>query len=254
MLIQGELVGYPNQLRKLGVERHTRIRYDWYVKTRCMEPPDYSKQRFRDPIAETQHKALAFSRAELVDRLVEAVEIESETVITVKGNRVYCDRGTLLFDYCCSTIPLWDAQRVFRDLNLPDSIVVPQTIYRVETERNNFARFDHVYTPYTPGDAVNSVAWRDGSYIAEVSGKHAEQAIIEDLNFLFEGHYYVSEVHTGLSGPLVGLSNMPRWPLDTIAPLGRLAEWDQRSNLARTIDRALILARKWNVISKEMNW
>ena len=46
MLIRGELVPYPNQLRKLGKARYTRIRYDWYAKTRCMQPDSYDKQQW----------------------------------------------------------------------------------------------------------------------------------------------------------------------------------------------------------------
>lgn len=133
-------------------------------------------------------------------------------------------------DLVLETRPLWESTIA---KGASDAMAVALTLVTVHAQRERYLRWDVVYTPHTPGDAIFRLYHGDDGYVCEFSGERDEDALISDLNFLFPEGWKIEAVSHG-SGKLVALHDRPVWP-HKAWPLGRLAQWDELSSFTRVI-------------------
>lgn len=142
-------------------------------------------------------------------------------------------------DLVLETRALWESTLA---TGVSDAMAVALTLVTVQAQRERYLRWDIVYTPHTPGDAIFRLYHGDSGYVCEFSGERNEDALISDLNFLFPEGWKIEAVTHG-NGKLVSLQERPVWP-HKAWPLGRLAQWDELASLTRVIrDTQALLER-----------
>jgi len=114
----------------------------------------------------------------------------------------------------------------------------------VEAQRDEYSKWDYVYMPYTPADAIHRISPMDGGFTCEANGELDPSSVESDLNFIFKSGYYIKSVKEGLKGHLLPLPARPEWP-DNVVPLGRFAKWDPRSTLDVVLEDANAIAEHW---------
>jgi hypothetical protein len=166
--------------------------------------------------------------------------------IDSKNNVITLSDGTQCpYDKLVTTLPLW-ITRHQADFYVPEGVAIRLNLVQVSPKRQTFARWDYVYTPYTPANAIHRLSPSDGGYTVEANGDwdKIQHAILDDLGFLFPDGFAVERSIPNLKGHLLPLGEKPAWP-DNIAPLGRFAKWDPRATTDITLRDASALAQRW---------
>lgn len=244
ILLHGNVEAYPRILTEMPKERADRIRLDHYRKTRRQEPGEFGSRAMNDPEDVGVRKALSCDIQELIRRLSGEVtfikarldRINDKFVTTTGG-------GSHWFDFLVLTIPLWVIKQS-ANFNVPEGHAMRLNVATVEVVKDRYAKWDYVYTPYTPSDAIHRVSSVGGGYQCEINGEFEQLKLVSDLNFIFKDGWVLSSVKEGLKGHLLPLSERPIWP-EHVAPIGRFAKWDPRSTADVVADDARELAESW---------
>jgi hypothetical protein len=247
ILLRGAVLPFPDCLDGMAPDESARIQADHFRKTRRMDIGSFGSRSMNDPgSGKSDRRALRCDPQALVNALVAETEVVKTGVQRIERNRVQLTDGSWMpFDKLVVTIPLWVAHQIC-DWYLPEGMAMLLNIVRVAPWKDPFAKWDYVYTPYTPGDAIHRLSAVEGGWDAEVNGEwdSMENKTMDDLASLFPAGFRVVNTVKGIKGHLLELPEAPKWP-DHIAPLGRFAKWDPRATTDVTLDDAVKLATRW---------
>jgi hypothetical protein len=250
IMLRGGVRPYPKCLVEMTPEESQRIQADHFRKTRRTEPTKFGSKSMNDPgSAKTSRRAIRCDFEDMVKALAGFSEIIGHGLkqIVSKQNQILLDDGTWIeYKYLILTIPLW-VIRQMSDFYVPQGMAMSLNLLHIIPNHDRYARWDYVYTPYTPGDAVHrfSPSGLDG-YSVEVNGEWERQqpGTYDDLAFLFSDGFQIRSLKTGIKGHLLDLQEKPQWP-ENVAPLGRFAQWDPRATTDVTLVAAQRLADRW---------
>lgn len=244
ILLRGEVRQYPKFLRSLDKADSIRIQNDHYRKTRKMEPGDFGSHAMNDPSNGKSRDALRCDLHHLIEILKNKCNIVKCKLIKVISDKAYFENGMVRrFDYMILTIPLWVIKRIV-DFELPFSTAMNLSVAHVDAIRDIYAKWDYVYTPYTPSDCVHRISSEGDGYAVEISGEFQEHNLQSDLNFLFKDGWCIKDFKKNLRGhllPIDGEINTPR----NIALVGRYASWQPRTTVDVVLNRATELGKRW---------
>jgi hypothetical protein len=259
IMLHGKIEHHPASLLTMDKERAIRIQRDYYRKTRRLEPADSSAagRAMNDPEAVGARKALRCDSFSLLRRLVARAPIVQDGVSIFEN---HCIRGLSgrhhSFDFCVVTSPLWQFNKL-SNFELPEAMAAK--LNRVEVDQlhtDQFAKWDYIYTPYTPEDLIHRVTQRDGGYTVEFSGQWQEEEddtslrLTNELNHLFPEGWALNGITREASGHLLPLPFRPVWP-EHVRPIGRYAAWESRATPDFVLASVYRLAREWGLrISK----
>ena len=258
ILLSGQVEPYPAALRKMPKERAEEIRGDHYMKTRKHAPDSFGEKSMNDPTSgRGSRRALRCDIEDLINALVARTKVRSTRLLAVESERnriVVQDTHDpdelgpkyLPYDYLVLTLPLWVTRQI-SDFYVPESRAMLLNILTVRPEGDPYVKWDYVYTPYTPADAVHRISPVDGLYSVEVNGSWEEKSrdALRDLAWLFPDGYYLEDVKAGLKGHLLPLGQKINWPANVVG-VGRFAAWDPRSTADVALELALKMGRKWS--------
>lgn len=149
------------------------------------------------------------------------------------GLQVARDAGGLLSmaDLVLETVPLWESRLVKHE----GAMAVALNMLPVRASRDRYLRWDIVYTPHTPGNAIHRLYHGEESgYVCEFSGVISEDSVTSDLNYLFPEGWHVDGPMATTTGKLVELQERPVWN-PKVRPVGRVARWDEGVTMTRVI-------------------
>ena len=197
-----------------------------------------------DPASIKPRKALRCDFGELIQELAKGVQVVEEKFISLKKGTVsLSNQHKLPYDQVVFTIPLW-AIRGNVPFYVPHGVAMKLNIAAIMPTRDTYAKWDYVYTPYTPANCIHRFSPYLSGYVVEANGEYDELSLHSDLGFIFPDGYHVERIRTGLKGHLIPLQQPPEWP-ENVAPLGRFAQWDPRATADVVLDNAKELAQKW---------
>jgi len=256
IMLRGQVEPYPKCLASLGKEQAQQIQFDHYRKTRRAEPlPAHAAKSMNDPASAKPRTALQADFKHLVDLLAGHATIIPHGLkgIIREANYIWTTAGKIEpYDYLVLTVPLW-VIRECANWYVPHGVAMKLNIANIRSSDNHspmsggrgrYSKWDYVYTPYTPADAIHRFSYQGDMYSVEVNGDLREQELHSDLNFLFPDGWYVEDIRHGLKGHLLPLEEKIEWA-ENIAPLGRFAQWDTRATLDAVLTRAIKLAEMW---------
>jgi len=245
--LQGEVKDYRKHMQKVGRKAFERIQHDHYVKTRKMEPSEFSTKCMNDPFSGNTKKGMRCDLNALIEELGKRANINNSAIATFSldaGIAINTNAVTFDFDYLVFTIPLWIIKKIGHFEHFPDSTAMALHLINVKPVGNPYVRWDYVYTPYTPGNSIHRLSYVDGFYSCEVSGEMNESGVYSDLNFLFPNGFEILEWKRNMKGHLLPLAEPPQWP-ERVAPLGRFASWNPRATVDVVMEQAYDLAKHW---------
>lgn len=244
ILLRGEVLPYPNCLQSMDKDNAARIQADHYRKTRRTEGGKLAKTAMNDPASTQPRKALRCHFPDMIKQLAIRTKVASATATKIEKDHVVIKGDKRIpYDYLVLTIPLWAIKECV-DFYVPHGLAMKLNLATVSPRRDRYAKWDYVYMPYTPDDAVHRISPLGGGYSVEVNGDLDQLKLTSDLNFIFPEGWALERIRQGLKGHLLPLEQQPEWP-ENIAPLGRFAKWDARATADVTLDDAVALARRW---------
>lgn len=250
ILLRGSVRPYPQCLAGMEDNEAQRIQADHFRKTRRTEPSKFGSKSMNDPgSAKASRRAIRCDFEDMVKELSAHATIRKNglTRIVSSRNAIQLDDGSWVeYKHLVLTIPLWIIRQMC-DFYVPQGMAMALNLIHVLPHRDRYTRWDYVYTPYTPADAVHrfSPSGTEG-YTVEVNGQWEtqEDAAMDDLAFLFADGFRIIQVTAGIKGHLLDLQEKPQWPIN-VAPLGRFAQWDPRATTDVTLVNAHKLAERW---------
>jgi len=235
---------YPACFQNMEKEKAERIQADHYRKTRLAEPGAHAKKAMNDPASTKPRKALRTDFEVMIRELAKRADVIRGCLQRVERNHVYLASGQVIpYDYLVLTIPLWIIRKCV-NWYVPHGVAMRLNVIKVVPKRDKYARWDYVYTPYTPADAVHRFSPQGAGYAVEVNGDLDHSKLQSDLSFIFDEGWYIKNVKEGLKGHLLPLEQETEWP-ENIAPLGRFAKWDSRSTMDVALRDSVELAERW---------
>jgi len=244
ILLRGSVLPYPQALNKMPSEEAARVQRDHYSKTRRTQPGAFTKKAMNDPTSSKARHAIRTDFESLVDQLSKGARIIRGEAVEVTKSRVRVEPGGWFqYDAMIVTIPMWILKRIC-PWYLPEGFAMKLNIAWVVPERDRYASWDFVYTPYTPADYIHRFSPAGLGYMVEANGELDNTKMESDLQFIFQDGYYIKQIRVGMKGHLLPLPSQPQWP-DNVAPLGRFAQWDPRATADTVLDGAEALARRW---------
>jgi hypothetical protein len=244
ILLRNKVYPYPKFLKCLDKSDAIRIQNDHYRKTRKMEPGDFGSQAMNDPANSKSRYALRCDLEQLIRVLKNKCNIIKNKLIKIVSNKAYFDNGVAKeFDYIILTIPLWITKRIV-DFEIPFSAAMNLNIVLVDVVNDIYAKWDYVYTPYTPSNSIHRISSEGDGYAVEISGTLDENNLHSDLNFIFKDGWCIKDYRKNLRGhllPIEGEINVP----NNMALLGRYACWQPRMTVDVTLDKAIELGIRW---------
>lgn len=255
ILLHGAVEPYPGVLKGLDHERALRIQHDHYRKTRHTEPDAFAARSMNDPEYSGPKKALQCELDAFVRRLALGAPIIQDAAASIHPLVVKGASGASYpYDFLVLTIPLWVIRRLAW-FKIPPALAVKLNIVRVEPIGNPYAKWDYVYTPYTPEGLIHRISPSEGEWSCEFNGDWPEndeetsRKLTSELNFLFRAGWAPCSVKKGLNGHLLPMDEKPEWP-ENITPLGRFAEWDPRATSDVVLDSVWKLVERWQLKRK----
>ncbi len=249
-LLRGKVEPWPHCLDSMGEDEASRIQSDHYRKTRRAEPKEFGEKSMNDPSARkgarraircdfhAMVKALA-ARTRVIPHAVTKINSKEGLVQLTDGNSYWYDKLVV-------TIPMW-ITRTIADFWVPEGVAMKLNLAQVSPKRHTYAKWDYVYTPYTPGDCIHRLSPYEDGYTMEFNGELTDiihRKLFQDLAFLLPDGYLLNRVIPNLKGHLLPLPEKPDWP-DNVAPLGRFATWNPRATTDVTLREATKLAARW---------
>lgn len=175
-----------------------------------------------DPEVTSKRRAVSFDWRAFVKQLSSGL-----TVVPDLGGLAHT--ADLTFE----TLPLWESRLVSEGAR--DAMAVSLNMLPVRVTRDRYLRWDVVYTPHTPGSAIQRFYHaEEAGYVCEFSGVVSEDAVTSDLNFLFPEGWHVDGPLATAHGALVALNERPVWQ-PRVRPVGRVAQWDEGITVTRVI-------------------
>lgn len=251
ILLRGSVKAYPGFLKTLPREQSDAIKADHFRKTRRSEPGTFGARSMNDPAAKTlRRRALRCDFDELVAQLASISTIIRKPLAKIdsKNKQIQTASGDWFsYDLLVLTIPLWVTRQI-ADFYVPHGMAMALNLVDVVPNKDRYSKWDYVYTPYTPSDAIHRFSPSYDRYTIEVNGDWDQQRsnALDDLAFIFPDGFVVRDVRSGLKGHLLELQQKPEWPRD-VFPLGRFAEWNPRGTLDVAYDRAEGIMDKWEI-------
>jgi hypothetical protein len=255
---------YPETFRHLPAWERNEIQVRHWHRTRGTNE-GFTPTCMNDPMGEGDAEAMDMDHAHLIERLSSGLRHgtvptgEWRGVSVYTGTRVvsvhpkYIDVAmspgvnvTIPYKRLITTLPLPLMSKLAPWANLPAAPEArPLTVAFIQAlpvymRSQKAMEMDYIYTPHARViHRISRVRETDGrfSWQAEAAGKRMPEEFAQDLPD-------AKMVLANLPGHLLPLPKPVEWP-DTIAPLGRFAEWDTRSTAEKTLDRALALKAKW---------
>jgi hypothetical protein len=215
LLQRGEVTLCPRRVSDAVHHAHWR-------KTRLTAMP-VNSAGLSDPEVTSKRYAVSLDWRDLVKRLS-------------NGLKVVRDMGGLVssVDLVLETVPLWESTFA-KPEGARDAMAVTLNLLPVKASKDRYLRWDVVYTPHTPGNAIHRLYHGEESgYVCEFSGVVSEDAVTSDLNYLFPDGWHADGELAVTSGKLVALQDRPRWN-DNVRPIGRMAMWDEGVTLTRVV-------------------
>jgi hypothetical protein len=244
IMLRGDVLPYPKCFQEFNKIDAARIQADHYRKTRRMEPGTHGNQAMNDPASIKPRRALRCHFPEMINKLAEHADVIRSGVSKVEDEHVVLSSGdTMPYDYLVLTVPLWVIKRVVK-FYVPDGNAMKLNVAVINPKKDRYARWDYVYTPYTPEDCIHRLSPEGAGYAVEVNGNLDKQALYSDLNFIFRDGWYIESLREGLKGHLLPLDSRPELP-ENVELLGRFARWDPRATTDVTLEDAADLAQRW---------
>lgn len=244
ILLRERVEPYPACFQGLDKVQALRIQQDHFRKTRRIEPGEFAKKAMNDPASTKPRKALKCNFEDMVKALARGANIVRAPLAKIEEKEVVLGNGSKLpFDYLVLTIPLWVIKRA-APWKVPDGLSIQLNTATVKPARDPYAKWDYVYTPYTPANSIHRFSPNGGGYSVEVNGELDMAKLGLDLDFIFKDGWSILDVKPGLKGHLLPLDEQPAWP-DNVAPLGRFAQWDPRATTDETLANSQALADRW---------
>lgn len=244
ILLRGKVHPYPACFQGMAGEDAQRIQADHYRKTRKAEPGADAKTAMNDPASTKPKNTLRCHFPDMIKALSRRAHVHPAGLLKVEKNTALLTDGrTLEFDYLVLTIPLWIIKGCVRFF-VPHGMAMRLNVARVKPTKDKYAKWDYVYTPYTPAGAIHRFSPSASDYVAEVNGDLDRSKLDSDLNFIFPEGWSLVDLKEGLKGHLLPLKNEAAWPAN-IAPLGRFAKWDSRATMDVTLMDVYALHERW---------
>lgn len=247
IMLHGAVEPYPKIFQTLGKDRADRIRYDHYKKTRRQEPSTFGARAMNDPEAD-KSKALRCDFQDLIDKLGTLANVKAARLDRIEQKFITSNGGvTYWYDYLVSTIPLWVLNQAAY-FQTPTCAALRLNVVNVDVLEDTYSKWDYVYTPYTPGNAIHRISSHEGGYSCEVNGELDQAAMVSDLNFMFPDGWTIKSLKEGLKGHLLPLSSPLELP-PNVAAIGRFAKWDPRATADVVLSDVLEQAKTWGLVS-----
>lgn len=246
ILLKGKVESYPKVFQSLPKDEALRVQADHYRKTRRTEGGKDAPKAMNDPAAVKPRRALRCNFADMIKELAQRATIQKAGLLRIKTKTNEVALTTfkrIPYDCLILTIPLWIIQET-APFHVPQGMAMRLNTVNVRPVKDRFARWDYVYTPYTPAGVVHRFSPTGQAYSVEINGSLDRTRLGSDLNFIFNEGYAIEAIREGLKGHLLPLDSQPDWP-DNVAPLGRFAKWDSRATTDVTLDDAKALADRW---------
>lgn len=246
IMLRGQVHPYPKVLQQLPKEEAAIIQADHYRKTRRTEGGDDSRKAMNDPAAVKPRRALRCHFPDMIKELARGADVVKGMLLRVKPKTneiVLTDTRRIPYDKLILTIPLWVIKEAV-PFYVPQGMAMSLNLVDVTPVRDRYAKWDYVYTPYTPANQVHRFSPKGRAYSVEINGTMDRVKLESDLSFIFTEGYGIETIREGLKGHLLPLEQQPEWP-ENIAPLGRFAKWDSRATTDVTLEDAKALADRW---------
>jgi hypothetical protein len=176
-----------------------------------------------DPEVASKRYAVSFDWHDLVKRLSAGLTVARELGALATSA-----------DLVLETLPLWES-RLVRQEGACDAMAVALNLLPVRASKDRYLRWDVIYTPHTPGNAIHRLYHGEESgYVCEFSGVVSEDAVTSDLNYLFPDGWHAEGAMATTYGKLVALQERPAWA-PRVRPVGRMAQWDETVSATRVI-------------------
>lgn len=231
-------------------QRAERIQHDHWRKTRRTEPDEHAARAMNDPEAGLGKVSLRCDLSDVVSKLADRALVVRERAVSIAPGSVTTDAGHHYeYDFLIITIPLWIARRMLY-FGLPEALALRLNVVHVAPISEPYAKWDYVYTPYTPDNLIHRISPSEDGWSCEFNGDWPEgdpevgRRLTSDLNFLFPNGWAVNRVVRGINGHIIPLEENARWPTH-IQPLGRFAQWDSRATTDVVLDRMCALVEEW---------
>lgn len=244
ILLKEKVEPFPTCFAKMEKDQADRIQADHFRKTRHVEPGDFGVKAMNDPASVKPRKALKCDFKAMVQALAAEAKIYKAGLVKVDETELQLSNGSKIpYDYLVMTLPLWVAKGMV-PWEIPDGVASRLNVANVKPARDPYARWDYIYTPYTPADHIHRFSPNGGGYSVEVNGKLDRDKLEMDLSFIFKDGWTIESVREGLKGHLLPLDCEPKWPAN-VKPLGRFAKWDPRATTDETLKESMKLASEW---------
>lgn len=205
----------------------TSVQLAYWKKTRLVNPPSDDVKGVTDPEVGPTRRAVSFDWNDFI-------KVLSRQVI-INGIK------PMDYDLHIATNPLWE----YPEAGVTDAMAVELNLIPIKTFREQFIKFDIVYTPFTPCNVIHRFYHYAEGHVCEFSGNDvSEDDLASDLNFLFPDGWHLDGEVKKTYGYLLPLTHDPKWPERTI-PVGRLAKWDDRITMTDVVRDTISIIKKY---------
>jgi hypothetical protein len=239
-----QLLDHPGAMQAMGSSERIKMQQSHWTRTRGTSL-GFRETCMNDPMGEGNALALKVDHRLLMDRL-SASALEHGNVLTgVKVEEISQEWvGTSVCSYpythLITTLPIVLTRKLAPWLSLPIPTAKQLSVAFFTTRPSVLPPaaelMDYVYTPGVP--YVHRISRSAGSWQAEAAGDIPQSVIDSSVGG-------ISHARSLLMGHLIPFDSEPQYPKN-VAPLGRFAEWDTRSEAEKTLDRAIALAGEWS--------
>jgi 2-polyprenyl-6-methoxyphenol hydroxylase-like FAD-dependent oxidoreductase len=244
ILLQDVVRPYPKCFSEMDKERVAQIQADHWRKTRRSEPGPEARKSMNDPASTKPRQAIRCNYRDMINALAKGALLCKASVEKIETGRLLTTTGVAVpYDFLIVTNPLWSL-REMANFYVPEGVAMALNVAVIDARRDRYTRWDYVYTPYTPDNAVHRFSPAGGGYAVEGNGAFRGLAFTSDLNFLFPEGWCLVSFKEGLKGHLLPLDMGADWP-PNVAPLGRFAQWDARATMDVVLLEARKLLKRW---------
>lgn len=246
IMLHEEMQPFPQCFKQLDKDYVSRIRYDYFRKTRKIKTTNTVKAMLK-PISTKTKTAIRADVFELNQKMSsstkvirrKATKITSRYVEVMGGQRIH-------FDKLVVACPLWEIKEA-ATWPIPDVLAMRSHVARVTSKTDIYEKFDFFFTPYTPANCIHFV-WSDGEFFfTEMSGEFDMLALKSDLNFLFKQGWYISRIYKNLKGYTLPFQADVSWPAN-IHPVSPYSRWNDQLSFDDTVSEATRLVKEWTSI------
>jgi hypothetical protein len=254
ILLRGGVKQYPNYLTELPLRISSKIKQDYYRKTRKAEPGRYFMSSMNES-ASSFYRAVRCDFADLVFELSSFIDLYSSGVekIDSKDNvLILRDGNCIKYDYLILTIPLWEIKEIVdENFYIPSVEAMARNLITVSPVIDKFVRWDYIFTPYTPSDAIHIISSDGCDLTAEANGgwSKIEKNVLEDLAYIFSDGYYIKKIEKGLKGHLMQNKCKSVLP-NNVALIGKYSQWSQSMTIDKTFSSMGKILDRWNLKKK----